>query len=130
VRRRSNPIGAANPLWKAGIHWLTRAAEVARIVSTELHCKECVELLGDYADGVLPVERAEALERHLSMCMPCITFLRTYKETSKAARRTLQQEMPAELTESLHSFLKGAIPGFTCKPGGCKEHPARKSEKS
>ena len=100
-------------------------------MATEIQqCVECVDLLGDYLDGSLPVERAEALERHLSKCMPCITFVRTYKETSQVARRTLAQEMPPELGASLHSFLQGAIPGFTCKSGGCEEHPAQKDKKS
>ena len=101
-------------------------------METEIHqCAECVDLLGDYLDGSLPVERAEALERHLSKCMPCITFVRTYKETSQVARRSLiAQEMPPELGASLHLFLQGAIPGFACKPGGCIEHPAQKDEKS
>jgi hypothetical protein len=101
------------------------------IVATEIHqCSECVDLLGEYLDGSLALERSEALERHLSMCMPCITFVRTYKETSQVARRSLAEEMPPELGASLHSFLQGVIPGFACKSGGCVEHPAQKSEKS
>ena len=55
------------------------------------------------------------------MCMPCITFVRTYKKTSAIAREKLASEMPKELVESLQSFLKGAIPGFVCegKKGEC-----------
>jgi hypothetical protein len=89
-------------------------------VSTEIHqCQECVDLLGEFLDGSLPPERAAALETHLSLCMPCVTFLRTYRETSRVARRSLAEEMPPELGESLHSFLEGAIPGFACKKGTC-----------
>ena len=104
-------------------------------MATEIQqCAECVELLGEYLDGALPHERAEALERHLSLCMPCITFVRTYKATSAVAREKLIQEMPAALTSSLQQFLKGAIPGFVCasdEPGGCeKKHPAQSGKKS
>ena len=84
-------------------------------------CSECVALLGDYLDGSLPKERASALEIHLSKCMPCITFMRTYKKTTVLARETLAAQMPPELVSSLQQFLKGAIPGFTCegKKGEC-----------
>ena len=76
------------------------------------HCSECVKLLGEYVDGSLPKDQAEALERHLSLCMPCITFLRTYKATGKLCRWKLAREMPAELKRGLSSFLAGRVPGF------------------
>jgi hypothetical protein len=36
------------------------------------HCKECVDLLGEYIEGTLQPEQAKALEDHLSLCPPCI----------------------------------------------------------
>lgn len=78
------------------------------------HCKECVDLLGEYVEGTLPPERAQKLEDHLSQCMPCITFVRTYKATRKLCRNALAREMPAELMSSLSSFLGKHVPGFSC----------------
>ncbi len=78
------------------------------------NCSECVALLGDYLEGSLPAERAAALEKHLSLCMPCITFVRTYKKTTVIAREVLAAEMPPVLVSSLQQFLKGQIPGFKC----------------
>jgi anti-sigma factor RsiW len=78
--------------------------------------------MGDYIDGLLPPDQLEALERHLSACMPCITFVRTYKATCKAARANLALELPEELASSLHEFLRKAIPGFdggSTGTGGC-----------
>jgi anti-sigma factor RsiW len=75
-------------------------------------CQECVDLLGDYLDGALPPDRASALEKHLSMCMPCITFVRTYKATSHVCRKSLEREMPEELVATLEQFLASQIPGF------------------
>ncbi|TMB12555.1 MAG: zf-HC2 domain-containing protein [Deltaproteobacteria bacterium] len=69
------------------------------------HCKECVDLLGEYVEGVLPPDRAKALEDHLSTCPPCITFVRTYRATRKLCRNALATEMPKELMSSLSSFL-------------------------
>jgi anti-sigma factor RsiW len=78
------------------------------------HCKECVDLLGEYIEGTLSPERAKALEDHLSLCPPCITFVRTYKATRKLCRKALVAEMPRELVSSLRSFLSEHVPGFSC----------------
>jgi anti-sigma factor RsiW len=78
------------------------------------HCKECVELLGEYVEGSLPPDRAKALEDHLSLCPPCITFVRTYRATGKLCRAALAAEMPRELMSSLKGFLGRHVPGFSC----------------
>lgn len=78
------------------------------------HCKECVDLLGDYVEGTLPPDRSKALEDHLSECPPCITFVRTYKATRGLCRKALAREMPRELMSSLASFLGKHVPGFSC----------------
>ena len=78
------------------------------------HCKECVDLLGEYIEGTLSSDRAKALEDHLSECPPCITFVRTYKATGRLCRSVLAREMPEELGNSLRSFLRKNVPGFGC----------------
>jgi anti-sigma factor RsiW len=78
------------------------------------HCKECVDLLGEYIEGTLSQERSKALEDHLSTCPPCITFVRTYRATRRLCRSALKREMPSELMSSLKSFLGEHVPGFTC----------------
>ncbi|HZX64281.1 MAG TPA: zf-HC2 domain-containing protein [Myxococcales bacterium] len=80
------------------------------------HCADCVELLGEYVDGTLPPEKAQALEAHLSLCPPCITFVRTYKATRVLCRHKLAAEMPSELCESLNSFLAKNVPGYVPEP--------------
>ena len=91
------------------------------------HCKECVDLLGDYVEGHLPPEREQALEAHLSMCMPCITFVRTYKATRKLCRAALAREMPSELMGALSSFLGQHVPGFSC-PSKSSPAPSEKAQ--
>ena len=76
------------------------------------HCADCVKLLGEYVDDSLPQDQSEALERHLSLCMPCITFLRTYKATGRLCRHKLAKDMPRELKQGLASFLAARVPGF------------------
>jgi anti-sigma factor RsiW len=85
-----------------------------RLTSPIQHCKECVDLLGEYIEGSLPPERAKALEEHLSLCPPCITFVRTYKATRKLCRAQLAADMPRELMHSLKTFLGAHVPGFSC----------------
>ena len=62
----------------------------------------------------MPDDRAKALEDHLSLCPPCITFVRTYKATRKLCRHALEKDMPRELMSSLSAFLGKHVPGFTC----------------
>ena len=78
------------------------------------HCKDCVDLLGEYIEGTLPPEKAKELEDHLSLCPPCITFVRTYRATRGLCRQALAAEMPQELMSSLASFLGKHVPGFGC----------------
>jgi Putative zinc-finger len=86
----------------------------ARLTSPIEHCKECVDLLGEYIEGTLTGEQAKALEEHLSTCPPCITFVRTYRATRRLCRSALAAEMPHELMNSLSSFLGKHVPGFPC----------------
>ena|SRR5438105_408835 len=81
------------------------------------HCKDCVDLLGEYIEGTLSPERSKALEDHLSLCPPCITFVRTYRATRKLCRSALAADMPPELMTSLSSFLGKHVPGFSCTKG-------------
>jgi anti-sigma factor RsiW len=70
-----------------------------------MYCQDCVALLADYLDGSLSDEQKSSLEEHLSYCPPCITFVRTYKATTKVARKHLSQAMPEEMSARLHDFL-------------------------
>ncbi|MCA1826354.1 MAG: anti-sigma factor [Myxococcales bacterium] len=92
------------------------------------HCKECVDLLGEYIEGTLPPDRAKALEDHLSLCPPCITFVRTYKATRKLCHHALVRDMPRELMHSLSSFLAERVPGFKRSEDETVAAPAADSE--
>ena len=94
------------------VHTSTHLQDGKTLANPLEHCADCVELLGEYIDGSLPPERAEALEAHLSLCPPCITFVRTYKATRALCRHKLAREMPAELKSSLQAFLAKNVPGY------------------
>jgi anti-sigma factor RsiW len=69
-------------------------------------CDECVELLVDYLEGELPPDRARALEIHLDLCPPCVSFVNTYRGTVNMARSIHAEDIPPELTQRLIEFLR------------------------
>ena len=74
--------------------------------SQDIGCPECMDLLADYVDGVLPRERAELLEWHIEGCAPCVAFVNTYKGTGDAAKRLRETTLPTELRDRLIAFLQ------------------------
>ena len=70
-------------------------------------CKECLDLLYDYLEGDLDQKTTNSLEEHFQDCPPCISFLNTYKSTTKICRNTLNQvEIPGAIRETLLKVLK------------------------
>ena len=70
-------------------------------------CKECLDLLYDYLEGELNLESTKSLEEHFEDCPPCISFLNTYKSSTKICRDTLNQiEIPEGVRDSLLKVLK------------------------
>jgi anti-sigma factor RsiW len=78
--------------------------------SQDIGCPECMDLLVDYVDGVLPRERAELLEWHIEGCPPCVAFVNTYKGTVDAAKRLRETTLPPELRDRLIQFLQRSDP--------------------
>lgn len=79
-------------------------------MSTAPHCRETVELLTDYLEGLLPLAERDLLEAHLAACPECAEFLRLYRETPRILREATATQMPAELQERLRRFLKEKEP--------------------
>ena len=75
-------------------------------------CKECIDLLYDYLDGNLDTEIGSSLEEHFQDCPPCISFLKTYQETTNICRESLGQiEIPDVVKSKLKEFLHQNIQG-------------------
>ena len=70
-------------------------------------CKECLDLLYDYLEGDLDQETIKSLDEHFQDCPPCISFLNTYKSTTKICRNTLNQvEIPEAIRNTLLKVLQ------------------------
>ena len=73
-------------------------------------CRQLVDLLSDYVDGELSPKRQRQLDAHLKGCVPCATFLETFKQTQTMAQTIQYEDMPLELRQRLHSFLRAQLP--------------------
>jgi anti-sigma factor RsiW len=60
-----------------------------------LSCRELVELVTDYVEGVLsPVDRAR-FEHHLEACDGCTTYVEQLRETIRATGRLSMDDLDA-----------------------------------
>jgi anti-sigma factor ChrR (cupin superfamily) len=70
-------------------------------------CKKIVlDLLGEYEAGALPAAERAALETHIAMCPPCVSFLSTYRATGKCLKSLKPSDVPDALAESILAFVR------------------------
>ena len=50
-------------------------------MSTQIACRELLELISGYLDGALPAETASAVEAHLATCDGCTMVLDEFRRT-------------------------------------------------
>lgn len=68
-------------------------------------CPRIVSLLSDYIDGRLPADVRAELERHLSGCSECTTFVGTFRSTIAMLQSLSEDDLPEELRLRLKAFL-------------------------
>ena len=68
-------------------------------------CPRIVSLLSDYIDGRLPTDIRDDLERHLSGCSECTTFVGTFRSTVALLQSLNEDDLPEELRLRLKAFL-------------------------
>jgi predicted MFS family arabinose efflux permease len=68
------------------IHRRPKAVAVSAPQNDEFACKELVELVTDYLDGVLPPERRDELQTHLTGCDGCVEYVRQIGLTIRALK--------------------------------------------
>jgi anti-sigma factor RsiW len=72
----------------------------------DIACRSGVELLMDYLEGVLAPEVNAALEAHVAGCERCTAFVAAYRETPRILRSATAAEIPRDIHDSLHAFLR------------------------
>ncbi len=55
-------------------------------------CKDCVDFLLDYVDGVLPAERVSTFHAHLAVCPDCTVYLENYRKAALLTSGLSRQE--------------------------------------
>ena len=72
----------------------------------ELKCRDGVRLLGAYMDGLLEPGLRRNLESHVSGCVPCRRFVRSYREVPRIFRKATATVAPDRLKRSLHRLAE------------------------
>jgi predicted anti-sigma-YlaC factor YlaD len=69
--------------------------------STQLTCREVVELVSDYLEGTLTGRDRRKVEKHLAGCDGCTAFLHQMKETIRLTGRITEDRVPEPVRQEL-----------------------------
>ena len=67
----------------------------------DMSCREFVELVTEYFDGVLPEADRTRFDEHLRGCPPCVVYLRQMRTTMTAVGATREQVERSPATAAL-----------------------------
>ena len=77
----------------------------------DITCREIVELVNDYVEGVLGPDEREAVEMHLNLCDGCTDYVRQLRVaialTGELPADALPPEVEEELCNAFRSFRRG-----------------------
>ena len=74
-------------------------------------CREFADFMMDYLSNELAAESRTQFEHHLSLCVNCRKYLRSYEETVKLGKRAFDDEdsaLPADVPEGLVKAILAA----------------------
>ena len=67
----------------------------------DISCREIVQIVNDYVEGVLPVGEREAVELHLNLCDGCTDYLQQLRLSIALTGEVPADALPPELEEEL-----------------------------
>ena len=73
----------------------------------DITCREIVQLVTDYLEGVLPLGQVEAFEMHLAYCGGCTNYLEQLRETIRLSGVLTENSLPPELQQELIAAFGG-----------------------
>jgi hypothetical protein len=88
------------------------------VVVHDVKCREVVELVTDFLEGTLPIDRRDLFERHMAMCTWCQIYLDQVRETLSVVGHLREDDVPAELVDSLALAFRAARPRHGDGPAG------------
>jgi anti-sigma factor RsiW len=71
-----------------------------------LTCKEMVELVTDYLEGVLPPAVRTRFDRHLSGCDPCIVYVEQMRTTIATLGKLPAESIPDSALDALREHFR------------------------
>ncbi|HLF74412.1 MAG TPA: zf-HC2 domain-containing protein [Anaerolineales bacterium] len=69
-------------------------------------CKELVELVTEYLEGMLPEDARIRMERHLSGCDGCATYLEQMRQTIRLTGRLREENLTAQQRDDLLTLFR------------------------
>jgi anti-sigma factor RsiW len=78
-----------------------RGYPVPTMNSTELTCRELVELVTEYVEGALAPADSERFEAHLSGCEGCTNYLRQMRKTVEVLGELREQDLEPDARDAL-----------------------------
>lgn len=76
-------------------------------------CRHVIDFLMDYLAGEITPEERAIFEKHLSLCPPCVAYLKTYEQTIKLEKCVQSkpddpvcEEIPEELVKAILAARK------------------------
>ncbi len=70
-----------------------------------LTCRDGVDLLMDYLEGLLPEPLRLDIEAHVAGCPRCVAFVESYRQTPRILRGTTGGDVPEDVAASLRRLL-------------------------
>lgn len=74
--------------------------------SEEMVCRELVELVTSYLEGILPAADRERLEQHLGECPWCADYIDQHREVAAALRHIDDDERDERAWQGLLAALR------------------------
>jgi anti-sigma factor RsiW len=81
-----------------------------RVDDEEVVCRQVVELVTDYLEGDLPEPLREAVERHLAVCPPCVTYVEQMRATAASLRDVPVESISPTSRAELVAAFRGLLP--------------------
>lgn len=74
--------------------------------STEITCKELVELVTDYLDHRMPAEQRLRFEEHIAFCSPCAVYLEQIRQTITVTGALREDDLDQQSRDAMLNVFK------------------------
>ena len=78
-------------------------------MSTDIVCRDLLELLSSYIDGALPADTTAAIEAHLSVCDGCTSVLEEFRRTIALTGRLDEEQVTSAQRDLLLQTFRGWV---------------------